>query len=58
MCFSPLQVLKFQEQQNKVSASNDFFRGLSKDADLVMDGDLLKVIPSPPTRALPPSISL
>lgn len=37
------QVLKFQEQQNRVSASNDFFRGLSKDADLVMDGDLLMV---------------
>ena len=36
-------MLKFQEQQNRVSASNDFFRGLSKDADLVMDGDLLMV---------------
>ena len=37
------QVLKFQEAQNRVSASNDFFRGLSKEADLVMDGDLLMV---------------
>ncbi|CAB1111828.1 unnamed protein product [Ectocarpus sp. CCAP 1310/34] len=36
-----LRVLKFQEAQNRVSASNDFFRGLSKEADLVMDGDLL-----------------
>lgn len=37
------QVLKFQEAQSRVSASNDFFRGLSKEADLVMDGDLLMV---------------
>ncbi|CAM9797019.1 unnamed protein product [Scytosiphon promiscuus] len=36
-----LRVLKFQEAQSRVSASNDFFRGLSKEADLVMDGDLL-----------------
>lgn len=41
-CAMP-QVLKFQEAQNRVSASNDFFRGLSKEADLVMDGDLLMV---------------
>lgn len=41
------QVLKFQEQQNKVSASNDFFRGMSRDADLVVDGDLLMVSPTP-----------
>lgn len=37
------QVLKFQEAQSRVSASNDFFRGLSREADLVMDGDLLMV---------------
>lgn len=37
------KVMKFQHEQSKVSASNDFFRVLSQDADLIMDGDLLVV---------------
>lgn len=60
--FVCLQVLKFQEAQNRVSASNDFFRGLSKEADLVMDGDLLMVswrlyvvLPPPPP---PPQLTI
>lgn len=40
-----MKVIKFEEQQNKVSASNDFFHGLSRDADLVVDWDLLQVTP-------------
>lgn len=38
-----MQVLKFQEAQNRASATNDFFRGMSKEADLVMDEDLFMV---------------
>ncbi|CAN0074177.1 unnamed protein product [Discosporangium mesarthrocarpum] len=34
-------VLKHQEHQSCAAASNDFFRGMSHDADLEMDSDLL-----------------
>ena len=37
------KVLKFQHEQDKVSASNEFFRGLSKEADLILDGDVIMV---------------